>query len=98
MAACQFPPIKSVRGRLTPSKKCAMCKLGSCSIGVGNTMEAPSGATPLLRPPDNPAVPSAIMLKALARILASGAFRASARRKRLLAYLVEEGVAGRADR
>ena len=48
--------------------------------------------------PDGPAFPPATVLAALARVLASGAFRASARRKRLLGYLVEETVAGRADR
>jgi adenylate cyclase len=36
--------------------------------------------------------------EALARVLASGAFRASARRRRLLGFLVEETTAGRADR
>src|SRR5689334_25206692 len=62
-------------------------------------MEAPGGGgKPSPRPVDESALPSAAILEALARVLASGAFRASARRKRLLTYLVEEAAAGRADR
>ena len=62
-------------------------------------MEALGGdGAPLLRPSDGSALAPSAVLEALARVLASGAFRASARRKRLLGYLVEETVAGRADR
>ena len=53
---------------------------------------------PPLRPSEGPAFPPATVLEALARIIASEAFRASARRKRLLSFLVEQTVAGRADR
>ena len=50
------------------------------------------------RPSEDPAFPTATVLEALAQIIASRAFRASARRKRLLSFLVEETLAGRADR
>ncbi len=53
---------------------------------------------PPLRPSEGPAFPPATVLEALAQIIASQAFRASARRKRLLSFLVEQTVAGRADR
>ena len=62
-------------------------------------MEALNGdGAPFLRSSDGSALAPSAVLEALARVLASGAFRASARRKRLLGYLVEETVAGRADR
>ena len=56
------------------------------------------GGKPPLRPSEGPAFPPATVLEALAQIIASQAFRASARRKRLLSFLVEQTVAGRADR
>src|SRR4051794_6245362 len=62
-------------------------------------MEALSGdGAPLLPRSDGSVLPPSAVVEALARVLASGAFRASARRKRLLGYLVEETAAGRADR
>ena len=62
-------------------------------------MEALGGdGAPFLRSSDGSALAPSAVLEALARVLASGAFRASARRKRLLGYLVEETAAGRADR
>src|SRR3954471_4569615 len=62
-------------------------------------MEAPSGdGAPPLQWSDGPVLAPSAVLEALARVLASGSFRASARRKRLLGYLVEETAAGRADR
>ena len=57
-----------------------------------------AGEKPSPRPPDDPTLPPTTVLEVLARIVASGSFRASARRKRLLGFLVEETVAGRADR
>jgi adenylate cyclase len=53
---------------------------------------------PTPRPSEGPAVPPAAVSEALARVIASRAFRASARRKRLLGFLVEQTLAGRADR
>src|SRR5689334_14690233 len=62
-------------------------------------MEAVSGdGTPLLPLSDGSVLAPTAALEALARVVASGSFRASARRKRLLAYLVEEAAAGRAGR
>src|SRR3954471_2527892 len=62
-------------------------------------MEAPSGdGAPPLQWSDGPVLAPSAVLEALARVVASGSFRASARRKRLLGFLVEETTAGRADR
>jgi TolB-like protein/Tfp pilus assembly protein PilF len=51
-----------------------------------------------LQQSEDPDFPAATVLEALTRIFASKAFRASARRKRLLSFLVEQAVAGRAGR
>jgi adenylate cyclase len=61
------------------------------------TASADRGKPPL-RPSEGLTFSPATVLEALAQIIASQAFRASARRKRLLKFLVEETVAGRADR